>query len=441
MKLELADLQNTILEVVEGMVVENHIEFEESIQPNTRLVQDLGFTSINFVELVVLIEERLGDKLGFHGLLMQEGEYIEDLYIYELIKFVQQKFNSEETSKEETFTSAINYKPHSQTINYQGINESKIQEFSTTINSKVSQVLSIEAIGSKPKNSSAIFILCPPRSGSTLLRVILAGHPQIFAPPELHLLSYETLPQRKASLSNELNRHLLQGTIRALMQAYNLSIEEAKTWMETYEIQGMTTQEFYQLLQKAIGDRILVDKTPTYASHLNILQRAEQEFDRAYYIHLVRHPYGMIRSYEDAKLDRIVPFMNTSSFSQRELAELTWVVSNQNILEFFKQVPQHRQFQVKFEDLVHFPEDSIKKICDLIDLNFDPGMLQPYKDKEQRMTDGIETISMMSGDLKFHLHRAIEPDVVDRWKRYHQENFLGEVSCNLAESFGYSINV
>lgn len=441
MKFELTDIKNTILEIVEGIVVENNFEFEESIQPNIRLVEDLGFASINFVELVVLIEERLGQKLGFHDLLMQQGQYIQDLYIQELIEFIDQKLNSQTKTQRETFTSPIeDYKPNSDTINYQGINNSKIQKFRTTINSKVSHALSVETISSRPKNHSAIFILCPPRSGSTLLRVILAGHTQIFAPPELHLLSYGTLPQRKAALSNELNRHLLQGTIRALMQAYDLSTEEAKTWMETYEIQGITTQEFYQLLQKAIGDRILVDKTPTYASDLQILQRVEQEFDQAYYIHLLRHPYGMIRSYEDAKLDRIVPFMNTSSFSQRELAELTWIVSNQNILEFFKQVPQNRQFQVKFEDLVHFPEDTIKKICDFIKLNFDPGMLQPYQDKEQRMTDGIETISMMSGDLKFHLHGSIEPDVVERWKRYHQENFLGEVSCNLAESFGYPLN-
>ena len=32
-----------------------------------------------------------------------------------------------------------------------------------------------------------IFILSPPRCGSTLTRVMLGGHPGLFAPPELHL--------------------------------------------------------------------------------------------------------------------------------------------------------------------------------------------------------------------------------------------------------------
>lgn len=39
------------------------------------------------------------------------------------------------------------------------------------------------------KNPNPIaFILSSPRSGSTLLRVMLAGHPGLYSPPELHLL-------------------------------------------------------------------------------------------------------------------------------------------------------------------------------------------------------------------------------------------------------------
>src|SRR5262249_31795750 len=68
-----------------------------------------------------------------------------------------------------------------------------------------------------PKNPHAIFILSPPRSGSTLSRVMLGGHPQLFAPPELQLLNFNTLAERKAVLSTERDRFWLDGTIRALM--------------------------------------------------------------------------------------------------------------------------------------------------------------------------------------------------------------------------------
>ena len=48
------------------------------------------------------------------------------------------------------------------------------------------------------KNKPAIFVLSPPRSGSTLLRVILGGHSQLFAPPELYLLCFNNLQAKKA---------------------------------------------------------------------------------------------------------------------------------------------------------------------------------------------------------------------------------------------------
>jgi len=37
------------------------------------------------------------------------------------------------------------------------------------------------------------FLLGVPRSGTTLLRVMLAGHPRIFSPPEMLLAPFETM--------------------------------------------------------------------------------------------------------------------------------------------------------------------------------------------------------------------------------------------------------
>ncbi len=47
----------------------------------------------------------------------------------------------------------------------------------------------------------ALFVLSPPRSGSTLLRVMLGGHPRLFAPPELELLEFDTLAERRDAFS------------------------------------------------------------------------------------------------------------------------------------------------------------------------------------------------------------------------------------------------
>jgi len=289
--------------------------------------------------------------------------------------------------------------------------------------------------GAERKNPPAVFILSPPRSGSTLLRVMLAGHPKLFAPPELELLCFNTLEQRQAAFSGR-NSFSLEGTIRAIMEIKECDAQEAISLMQACQEQKMTTQQFYFQMQQWIDDRFLVDKSPSYAMDLETLRRAEAEFANALYIHLLRHPYGMIRSFEEAKLDQVF-FRYKHPFTTRELAELIWTVSQQNILELFNAVPQHRQHRVRFEDLLKHPEPVLEGICDFLGLEFHPDMLEPYKNKEKKMTDGLYAVSRMLGDVKFHEYKSINVETANRWKQQMGEDPLGDITWDMAEALGY----
>ncbi|NEQ79120.1 MAG: SDR family oxidoreductase [Moorea sp. SIO2I5] len=286
------------------------------------------------------------------------------------------------------------------------------------------------------KNPSAIFILSPPRTGSTLLRVILGGHPQLFAPPELNLILFDTLSERKAAFS-ESEKFLLEGTIRALKQIKNCTTEEAKCLMQEFEEQEVNTKQLYAIIQQYIGDKILVDKNPIYTLNIDILKRIEAEFENALYIHLLRHPYGMIHSFEEAKLDLLMEFIGGSPFSRREIAELIWLISNQNIVEFLEHIPKHRQHCVKFENLVDQPQNIVNGICQFLGLDFNSEMLYPYRDKNQRMTDGLYSVSRMIGDPKFHQHKGIEAKVANSWRQDYSIDFLSDVTWQLADLFEY----
>ena len=78
----------------------------------------------------------------------------------------------------------------------------------------------------QPKNPPAMFLLSPPRSGTTLLTAMLAGHPRVCACLELNLLGFETLAERRLVLDGRLS-HWLDGTIRTLMDVYTLTAEAA----------------------------------------------------------------------------------------------------------------------------------------------------------------------------------------------------------------------
>lgn len=67
-------------------------EFEGEMTRQTWLLADLGFESIDIIQLVVAIEEMVGKrKLPFNELLMKDGRYVDDLSIGQIADFVATK--------------------------------------------------------------------------------------------------------------------------------------------------------------------------------------------------------------------------------------------------------------------------------------------------------------------------------------------------------------
>ena len=57
-------------------------EFSGEMGADTRLLADLGFESIDIIQLVVAIQEEVvRRKLSFDQLLMKDGRYVDDLSI------------------------------------------------------------------------------------------------------------------------------------------------------------------------------------------------------------------------------------------------------------------------------------------------------------------------------------------------------------------------
>ncbi len=292
------------------------------------------------------------------------------------------------------------------------------------------------AVPAKRKNPRAVFILSPMRSGSTLCRIMLAGNPALFAPPELQLLGFQNLATRKKVYTGY-DKYMLEGVLRAVMEIKGCDMDEAGRIMEELENAGSSVQEFYRQMQEWVAPKVLVDKSPDYAMDLDVLRRAEEWFDDALYIHLLRHPLGMIRSYEKGRFILESPYRHKQNFSARRLGELTWLISHQNIREFLSGIPAQRRHRVRFEDIVGDPRPAMEAVCRFLGIAFHPGMIEPYKDKQKKMTDGIHPLSPQVGDHNFLKFNEVRPDVADQWKAEYAEDFLSAATWNMASEFGY----
>jgi acyl carrier protein len=59
------------------------------ITPETRLVEDLEFDSIDVIQFVVAMETAFQNRnLGFQNLLMKDGRYVDDLSLAEIAAFL-----------------------------------------------------------------------------------------------------------------------------------------------------------------------------------------------------------------------------------------------------------------------------------------------------------------------------------------------------------------
>jgi Sulfotransferase family len=284
-------------------------------------------------------------------------------------------------------------------------------------------------------NSDPIFVLSAPRSGSTLLRVMLAGHRQLFSPPELHLLSYQSMQEREAALGpcpwgscpkdhDCDQRHGLQ---RALMELKGIDDIASQQMIAMIVKRDDPIARVYELLDSLAAPRRLVDKSPSYSAHVEIMQRAQKLFPQALYIYLYRHPYAVI--------DSIVRIQSQSLAK----AEAMWTTRNGNIRSFLAGIGRDQQIYVAYEALVHEPERVMRELSAFLGVEFDFGTIRPYEGS--RMTDGVRPGCLLPGDWNFHSHQAIDPRRADVWRNLDLPQPLGDDGQHICRGLGYEIPV
>jgi acyl carrier protein len=90
------DIQGSVIEILEEMTRDWDTGFSGKIGPETHLMKDLTFESIDIVMLIVAIEERFGRKgLPFDTLLMVGGGYVDDLKVSDITGFLARTLDAQ----------------------------------------------------------------------------------------------------------------------------------------------------------------------------------------------------------------------------------------------------------------------------------------------------------------------------------------------------------
>ncbi len=282
-----------------------------------------------------------------------------------------------------------------------------------------------------------IYILSTPRAGSTLLRVMLDGHSQIFAPPELHLLPFATLQERASALQANNQSYLQEGLVQAVAELAHLSIDETQQRIQSWQADERSVKDIYQWLRTSANGRYVVDKSPSYAIDQSILARAEQISANAFYIHLIRHPLAVMESFVRNRFGKLLRIGDEDPW---KFAGRMWHTYNANIETFLANIPSERRVQVDYETLVSQPKEVMQHVCEALGLDVEEAMLEPYKG--ERMTGGLHTESLPIGDINFHSHHTIESSYAAVWQQHLDKTQLLDEACvNLAQTYHYRFDI
>ena len=193
------------------------------------------------------------------------------------------------------------------------------------------------------------FILSSVRSGSTLLRMILNSHPDIYAPHELHL----------AHINVDFGITAAEDAITAL----DLDRDEL-TYM-------LWDRLLTQALRKS-GKSVLVEKTPNLVF---IWHRVASCWPDARFVYLLRHPAAIIDSWQRAR---------TAQSPEEAVASVTRYLAA--LREARAALPG---LTVRYEDLTADPTRQTRRLCDFLGVRWEPAMLDYGRHRHGDLLPGL----------------------------------------------------
>lgn len=212
-----------------------------------------------------------------------------------------------------------------------------------------------------PLGRRLVFLVSPPRAGSTLLQRILHATGQVHTRPEPHLLT----PLAFLGYYGRVDRAPYDPVVSArALQAFvrDLPGGEADYLQALRAYAGVL---YGRVLESAPpGTPWFLDKTPAYALVPEFLARLYPE---ARFIVLTRHPAAVFTSYAESFFDG--DFAAAAAFNPilaRYVPKVAWLLRQAHL----------EVLHVRYEDLVTWPEEALKRICAFLDIPFSREALE-----------------------------------------------------------------
>ncbi|MBT8107821.1 MAG: sulfotransferase [Gammaproteobacteria bacterium] len=269
------------------------------------------------------------------------------------------------------------------------------------------------------RGENLIFIISQPKAGSTLLQRLVAGHPDIQTSAETWLMLHPVYGLRKTGIQTNYNANWAATGVQEFVDNY----ADGK---ETYNegVRSFAETIYGSVLEKH-GKRLFLDKTPRYTM---IVDELYELFPKAKYILLLRNPLAILKSELHTYVKGDWPVL--SQFAPDLLDAPGRLVDARSKLG-------PAALEVRYEDLVTSPGETVRSLCDFLAIEFDSGMLN--------YSDTPAPKGRMNDPVGIHKYTAPSKASLDKWKelgadgqlRHFALQYLAAVGDETITALGY----
>jgi hypothetical protein len=284
-------------------------------------------------------------------------------------------------------------------------------------------------------------IVGSPRSGTTLLRLMLDAHPLLAIPPETGFLVLGSKFQGTDESLRENFFRALTNYPEAMPVWPDFEIPEEAFRVALSEIHPFTIPEgfraFYRLYAARFGKPRWGDKTPLYCLDLNTIRQLLPE---ARFVHIIRDG-------RDAALS-----LRSMWFSPGWEMETQAAYWRNCVLAARRAGLNHPDYlEVRYEDLILRTENTLGRICTHAGLSFDQGMLNYHARGPERLRehkgrwrpDGSLFLSQQQRlSQQKRAAEPLNPERVFAWKREmsaEERAKFQSVAGDLLKELGYEV--
>lgn len=224
-------------------------------------------------------------------------------------------------------------------------------------------------------SSKHIFIVGVGRSGTSLLQSMLASHSNVDFLPETSFIRRYWITHKMTRLMRSGNRQKLESLVRLDERLSRLSIDlktELNFSAKTFDFEKLESVLYNRICshELKIKGNFIGDKDPKLIEYQPFISK---NFKHSNIIHIIRDPRDVLLSKKRAEWSK-GRHVWLHVFSWRVQLELGFKYDADTNL---------RYFELKYENLISSPEDTLNALCKFLGLTYQPAMLNFSKNNQR----------------------------------------------------------